>query len=90
MLANQQDVLEILASAHIWVKIYMNTYINTYIPSVHLVGDGLIKAFGLLHKLSILVLSPRIDPPVLLLEGSIAYKKRYKGVHTNHYIHVRE
>lgn len=37
------------------------------------VAEGRTNAFGWIDNCSILVLSPRIDPPVVLDDGSIAY-----------------
>ena len=41
-------------------------------PKIPLVGEGLTNAFGSKDSLSILVLSPRIEPPDLSDDGSIA------------------
>ena len=43
------------------------------IPNVPLLGEGLMKAFSSLDRKVILVLSPRIEPPVLDEEGSTAF-----------------
>ena len=41
-------------------------------PSSPPLGDGLIKAFFLIDNSGILVLSPKIEPPVFLDDGSTA------------------
>ena len=41
-------------------------------PNVPPEGEGLIKQFGSLERFCILVLSPRMEPPVMELVGSTA------------------
>lgn len=51
-------------------------------PRVHRDGDGLMKAFGSRDSMSIRVLSPRIEPPVLDDDGSTACMRGIATMHT--------